>query len=164
MAEGGGEPLARRPGESRRANAALRDYALSGAGRSIRGLVDGYVARKASGEQAAPPTTQRSTAFGWSLKFEWQARVDAFERRKAFEEEIEWSRRRREIREADYLTARRLRERAMEILERSVTEADWRYVDAARMVEVASKLARLSAEMESLASLEIPISVIEVGG
>jgi hypothetical protein len=108
------DPLARRedmtPPETARSNAALRDYALMGAGRDLRSLHQKYaeqmswwkeqtqpqpserfpgVQRLASNPLAQkPPTDKLNTLFTWSDKHEWQARVkrwDELQARKAEE-------------------------------------------------------------------------------
>jgi len=69
-------PLERCQGESRNANAALRDYALMGSGRSLRKLLARYDGRSADDAQTEePPTRYWSTLSGWSCKFDWVARV-----------------------------------------------------------------------------------------
>jgi hypothetical protein len=73
------EPLTRVKGESKRANAALRDYALMGAGRALRKLLQNYIERAANVEQAQPPTTRWSTICGWSASLAWQERVVRFD-------------------------------------------------------------------------------------
>ena len=59
--------------ESRRANAALRDYLLMGTGRSINKLVAKYAA------DPAAPTKSRVTIAAWSGDFAWVARSQQFD-------------------------------------------------------------------------------------
>lgn len=71
-------PLNRIPGESRAANAALRDYYLMGAGRSLRDLLKEYNRQTADESQTKkPPTLSWGTLSGWSVKHHWQSRIAA---------------------------------------------------------------------------------------
>lgn len=90
------DPLARRqPGEGRRANQGLRDYAMMGAARSLRALLARYVEQVANGRQT-PPTTSWRTISTWSVRHNWITRIAAYDancyaeaeaaRRKAVEE------------------------------------------------------------------------------
>ena len=73
-------PLERCSGESRKSNAALRDYALMGDGRSVRALQKRYAAQVTGGGQASsPPTKQLTTLFTWSARYDWVARVRRFD-------------------------------------------------------------------------------------
>lgn len=74
------DPLARRvPGEGKRANAALRDYAAMGAARSLRALLERYVQRATSLGATRPPTVLWRTICSWSQRQNWVARVDAYD-------------------------------------------------------------------------------------
>jgi hypothetical protein len=114
-------PLERAKGESRKANQALRDYALMGSGRSQRKLIEHYKKQAASNPLAKPPTLVYSTLAGWCLNFDWVARVDAWTEIRQEQDEIEWAERRRQIRQDDYRLAERLRGLANEILDAAPT-------------------------------------------
>jgi len=66
------DPLARREGESKRANIALRDYASLGISRSLDALHGQYLSRASTGRQ---PTLKRYTLGEWSRRYDWVARV-----------------------------------------------------------------------------------------
>jgi hypothetical protein len=166
------DPLARVPGESKLASQALQDYARQTPGkRSLRELRAGYIQRASSSDAAqTPPTTKQNTLDAWSLRNEWQARVNRFDdlevarvqalRDAAEAAEIEkWAKRRQEHREREWTLATGLAERATSMLRtplfRTETEdgrnvimpARWDWGDVPRVADTASKLARLAAEM-----------------
>ena len=69
------DPLARIPGESRRANQALRDYAAMGVGRSLDALLTQYIDLAMTGHR--PLTKVRFTLHEWSRRNHWVARAAA---------------------------------------------------------------------------------------
>jgi len=89
------DPLAQCEGESDRANAALRDYAHMGAGRSLRRLAKRYASVP---QTEAPPTRSAGTVSGWSVRYAWQARIAVWTQIDQQEEEDEWKARRARIR------------------------------------------------------------------
>jgi hypothetical protein len=110
------DPLLRRldmiPSESARSNAALRDYALMGPGRTLRDLRQKYVEqmgwwkeqikqKAGEGQAEKPPTASIQTLFGWSIKYEWQERVARWDILQQQAEEAAY--------QADRVAARRLR-------------------------------------------------------
>ena len=100
------DPLARAPGESLRANAAFRDYALMGPGRSLRKLQERYKgvqrgAKEGTGERL-PPSVRLSRLSEWSVDHHWQERVLAYERRLDREEEELWRERRKKLRSTEW--------------------------------------------------------------
>ena len=153
-------PLARCKGETRKAHDALQDYWLMGSGRSIRKLLQKYN----EPDTESPPTRHFATLAGWSTRYAWQARID---RAKQIDDEAlqrEWEDRRKEWKQEEWDIAAKLLERAQQMLTFPVAEvtyqndddsvqivkpAKWKPVDIARFAEVASKLARLAAEMET---------------
>ena len=166
------DPLARVPGESQRANSALREYAQQPAGqRSQRRLLQEFIRRASGGDPAQrPPTTSKLTLISWSLRDEWQARVarydtleaERFRQARAAADAVEiakWAARRQEIREREWAQAQSLSERATAMMRtplfRTETEdgrnvimpARWDWADVPRIADTASKLARLAAEM-----------------
>jgi hypothetical protein len=88
------DPLAPVYNETARANKALRDYALMGAGRSLHGLENRYIAMEAECKKnparhlEKPPTTRWMTIGNWSSQFRWQERIKVHDEivRKAEEE------------------------------------------------------------------------------
>ncbi len=75
----------RQKNESARAYAALRDYAALGPARSLRKLLTAYEAQAAKGLQ--PPSTKWTTITTWSVRYDWVARVQAWD--KEIDEEAE---------------------------------------------------------------------------
>jgi hypothetical protein len=167
-------PLERAAGVSRKANQALRDYALMGSGRAQRKLIEHYRGQAASNPLARPPTLRYNTLAGWCLKYDWVARVDAWTKIQQERDEAEWVERRRQIRQDDWTLADRLRELANEILDAAPTFYKRRtktergeIVDGIRIdkqiitvaldghlmtkaAKVASELGRLAAEVQPL--------------
>jgi hypothetical protein len=115
-------PLERIPGESLRANAALRDYALMGPGRSLRTLLEKYRVQRASGSHAekvplqstpaesspVPPTTRLATLFNWSRRFAWQERVEAWKAIHDAVEDRKWEKRRQKQRKNEWNLGRKI--------------------------------------------------------
>jgi len=109
-------PLERIPGESLRANEALRDYAFMGPGRSLRKLLDKYRVQSECGSSAEnepsqlaaaepsskPPTTRLATLFSWSRRFIWQERTDAWTGIRNADDERKWEKRRQKQRKAEW--------------------------------------------------------------
>jgi hypothetical protein len=118
-------PLKLVKGESLEANTALRDYALMGEGRSLAKLHARYQERTAtlheqqrgqSGGKAGvkfgapvsvelpdlPPTKRLKTLEGWSVKFGWQVRIEAWKGLLDAEEDAKWKKRRWQIREDEW--------------------------------------------------------------
>lgn len=112
-------PLKRAKGESKRANAALQDYAYMGDGRSLNALFERYTDQRATNPQLKPPTTQRSTLGGWSAKFAWVERVAAWDDIESERIEEQWRKRRFDLRETYWQKAESL----LEIVDRGIAEA-----------------------------------------
>ena len=85
-------PIERNRHESRRASAALRDYAQMGPARSLRALGAQYANRPLTEK---PPTRYWKTLAGWSKRFSWQARVAHWEKLEQEREEAEYREERR---------------------------------------------------------------------
>lgn len=104
------DPLRRQMKESVKANAAFRDYAMMGTGRSLRGLYGRYIKRAANDAQAdLPPTTKLKTIETWSIRFSWVARVAQFDEIEK-ERRIEtWRLRRLQVDEDDWARGEELR-------------------------------------------------------
>lgn len=152
-------------GESQRAHAAFLDYCRMGPARSLRGLLARYVQQASDNPQTKPPTLKWTTLSTWSDRFYWQARValwDAEQQRLAEESyRLLWYQRRKEWMDKEFEMAKKLLEKAERMLdfplaEREVEQdgqkvivkpARWNMASAARMVDVASKLARLATGM-----------------
>ncbi len=136
-----------------------------GSGRSLPKLLKRYRG-KSGGEEGEklpePPTRRRNTLEGWSVPYQWQARID---RAKEIDDDAlqrEWEDRRKEWKQEEWDIAASLLERAKQMLTFPVAEvtyqnddgsvqivkpAKWKPADIARFAEAASKLARLAAEM-----------------
>ena len=109
-------PLARIPGESLRANTALKEYARMGPGRSLRTLLEKYRVQSASRSRAeteplqpaskeppeTPPTTRIATLFNWSRRFAWQERIEVWKSICDADEERKWEKRRRKQRKDEW--------------------------------------------------------------
>lgn len=162
-------PLTRITGETQRANDALNHYYLMGSGRSFEKLIERYQDVTKSGLDK-PPTKRLNTLKEWSVKFQWQARIAA-------QKEIEdarmlatWEERRLKTREQDWSQSEKLRDIANQILAEApkFTTAKRQFVPgrdgqpdreiitlalngqlAIRAIDLAVKLARLAAEMET---------------
>lgn len=152
------DPLARAPGETRKANDALNDYYALGMGRSHTKLESKY---RESGVR-----TRYTTIKNWSWKYDWLKRVDAQVEIDNVAARAFWAEERREIRMEDLkaskaLRARAARMRAFPVAEQVLIEkypdgrektviikpGKWRESDIARMETIASDLARRAAEM-----------------
>lgn len=111
-------PLNRIPGESRKANQALVDYALMGAGRNLRGLLEGYVKQASNESQTTkPPTLKWLSISTWSIRFHWVDRVTRFDELEQEARLAERKKRRQQLEEADWVTGEKLRQRVGEFLE-----------------------------------------------
>lgn len=173
-------PLASTAGEPTKANQALNDYALLGPARSLSQLAEQYQTRTIG----VPPTKQHSKLKEWSAAWDWQLRVGLFDEEQRAAERAAavalWQSRKEATRERYYSISERLADRAIEMLgfplatmERTesvkrsedgrtttimqsiVKPSKWALRDAALIADVAVKLARLSAEMETDRSLLI---------
>lgn len=120
-------PLGRQPGETSRANQALRDYYAQGPTRSLRKLLANYREQIAANPASQPPTRRLQTLTSWSMDLAWQLRVEAQEeldrkaeaaaRQQAIEEQARlWAERRQALREADWNDAESLRKLTRAIL------------------------------------------------
>lgn len=134
------DPLARIPGETSRANQALRDYYHQGTTRSLRKLLAAYREQIAAGAASEPPTRRLQTLTGWSMTLAWQMRIDAQEaldrkaesaaRQRALEESARlWAERREQLREQDWSDAQALRD-----LARTIVKEGPKYIKASRRV------------------------------
>jgi HSP90 family molecular chaperone len=135
----------RQANESAKAYEAAREYFELGANRSIEA-----VSQKLS---KSIPTLK-----DWSRKYDWVERAKAYDayqlelqekaREKAAQVEAEkWEKRRAEQREVEWNISRGLLHRASQILSQPLNTARYSHADAARIADVAVKLARLAAEM-----------------
>lgn len=170
------EPLARMKGERTDANQALHDYALMGAGRSLRKLCDWYSGQSGgkagaksgggpsastSSPPAQPPTKRLATLEAWSTRYDWQRRVAAWQALQHAREHAKWEERRREWRERAFSLALKLADKAEEMLKFPVLDksyennftvlepAKWTYNTPPQMLAFADKLARLAAQMDT---------------
>jgi hypothetical protein len=110
------DPLARITRETRRANAALHDYALMGAGRSLDKLLSKYRNQFESNSETRPPTKRLGSLAAWSTTFHWQARVDRFDQIEHDKELAKWEERRAALREADWQAGEDLRKQVAAFL------------------------------------------------
>jgi len=161
------EPLQRCPemGESRAANQALRDYAMMGARRSLRELAEKYKLYSSEPQAKNPPTRKAATLFAWSARFDWVARVNRWQELEQERAQDEWRERRGQIRQTEWEMHEALIEKARRMLEFPIRETEavmedgvtrltikpmrWSGGTPAQYADLASKLARLAAEMET---------------
>jgi len=152
------EPLQRCPGETRKANQALRDYTLMGPGRSLRKLHQRYTGPTPENDENEPPTRHLRTLKAWSARYRWQDRVEVWERLKAAEDEAMWDERRRALREREWEASDRLMDKVEQMLKfpvarvtredgTTIEPARWKLFDVARVAKAASELGRLAAEI-----------------
>lgn len=113
------EPLARARTEKVNPNTALHDYYLMGPDRSLRKLCERY--RAVGPDGPAPPTRRMTTLRRWSVRYHWQARVEA-------ETDLENGRRRQrrqrwreQVDDEDWSLGGELRQLARQILEQGPT-------------------------------------------
>lgn len=110
------DPLARVKGETTKANSALRDYALMGAGRSLRKLHERYQSVSESSSEE-PPTQRLPTILNWSTRWDWQARIAEWDAIQFEREKAKWEERRLELREQDWRDGQELRARVAAFVE-----------------------------------------------
>jgi hypothetical protein len=112
--------LPRLDGEHAKAHAALVAYATLGPGRSLDKLVETWVG------EACPPTRRRATLADWSIRFDWQERVAAYDDALATaqlqQQQAAWVERAAELRERAWVAASAGLERCVELLTRSAIE------------------------------------------
>lgn len=154
--------------ETQRASQAYADYVAMGDGRSLSKLLAAYRAMPKN----KAPTLRMQTLRAWSANHLWQSRLRQLAQDQARQAEQSEARRhetyRRAIRTKERRLADKLIARAESMLDfpltqlvRETRDADgrtvyqtimpgkWSLRDAAAMVETASRLYRLSAEMET---------------
>lgn len=167
------ESLARLPDEPAGAYRALVDYIALGQSRSFDALAEQY----RSDHSTHPPTRRRNTLATWSVAYDWQARIAAYDEHLAAAElaanEAQWAARREQIREESWQLAQQLRQRAIELLNHPTTEqisqvatqeidgrpvevttivikpSRWAQRDIPAIAETYTKLARLAAGMDT---------------
>lgn len=163
------EPLARIKRETIRAHRAFLDYLEMGPGRSLRILFAEY-RQHLDNETATeePPTKRFRTLARWSTRWQWQARLAAWQDIVRKEREAKWKRRATEQREWEWSASRQLIERFEQMMrfplhEQTVSKVDeegkpiitivkpvkWTQRDTVAVAKVAAELARLAAAMET---------------
>lgn len=128
--------------------------------------------RQAKGENGKQGRPSRHW-YEASQTWRWKERASAWDNYLRAEDDREWAERRAQIRKDDWDMAVALREKARQMLMFPVTKvtkdeddkltiiepANWSFSDAAKIADLASKLARLTAGMEDAAKQE-PTNVI----
>jgi len=131
--------------ESAKAYEAAREYFELGANRSLEAVHKKF-------------SKSARLIARWSTNHDWVERAKAYDayqlelqekaREKAAQAEAEkWEKRRAEQREVEWNISRGLLTRAGQILSQPLNNARYSHADAARIADVATKLARLAAEM-----------------
>ena len=159
------DPLQKIPEEHHPAHKALMQYALMGKDRSQVNLMKLFESTRnpVNGVQAKIP--RMTTLQGWSIKYEWVARVQRWDEIQQEKMQQLWLERKVQVREADWEHGRKLRQLAADILaeapefvRESITPQDDGKVIIVKALDVhalekiealASKLERLAAEMET---------------
>ncbi len=159
----------RRPGEPQRWFDRFDRFRLMGVQRSIHSV---YVQERAS-TGASNVNRRGGVPHSWrhaALRWKWIPRAEAWDEAQRLERNAQWEQRQAELREAEWAKAQTLIVKAEQMLqfplatttreERSgedgrllttvtVLPARWSMADAARLIETASRLARLAAQMET---------------
>ncbi len=151
----------RREGEPNKLFDRFEIYRLLGPSRSLYAAYNAWRERsgaKSARKRAGLPQSWRLAAEKW----QWQPRAEAFDEHERAQQIAEWQRRRDELREHEWKFSQELLDKARQMLvfplaktvrstqdggQTVVTEvypAQWKLADAARMLEAASKLARLA--------------------
>ena len=156
----------RRDGEPNKWFDRFQTYLLLGPSRSL------YAAYTAWRERSGAKSAQKRAGLpqSWRLaaeKWQWQQRAEAFDGHERAQQVAEWQRRRDELREHEWKFSQELLDKARQMLvfplaktvrstqdggQTIVTEvypAQWKLADTARMLEAASKLARLAVGEET---------------
>jgi len=146
------DPLAGAAGESPKANAALRDYALLGPGRSLRALLRRYQ------EQPDPPTRRLATLESWSSQNRWQARLADHDRQLYRDRLAAQATRQQAWEDKAWQVAHALLEKAEQMLkfplvttttqdgQTTVRPARWSIDTVGRLVHTADRLARTATQ------------------
>ncbi|HML22101.1 MAG TPA: hypothetical protein PKD09_10645 [Aggregatilinea sp.] len=164
--------------ETNKAYAAFMDYCRLGPGRSLAKLLDRYQTETKPGPDLppiVPPTKRLATLKDWSGRFDWQKRVEAWDKAQDEAEQALWEARRRRIREADWTAGESLRKLAAQLLEQTPQffkttrrlvkgqngAADREVITLAldqatlfKAIELASKLQRQAAELYDVHRME----------
>jgi hypothetical protein len=162
------------PAETAAANVALMDYAKAGVKRSLRSLAEDYARQMASwkeqrGQQATggvqatrPPTSRLTTLFGWSIHYEWQARVARWDELQAKKlddaydaERVKWRGIRLEAAKGmfDTVSQAMLLLRKYKLSPRSVTDVDGNVVEYPPLEVNDLDVAKLATAMDKVADL-----------
>jgi len=155
------QPLSRCKGEAQRPNAALRDYARMGPGRSLAKLLEVYQAQDDPRDRS--PTQRLNTLKNWSARYSWVARTAQWELLEMEAEDQAWRERRDTYRAKAYELANKALDRFEEMLSypltrRIITDRDeagrpvaitieptnWNISSAARLLAEANKIGMLS--------------------
>ena len=123
------------PGETRKAKAALIDYALMRR-RSLLSLARMY----RDAEQA--PTRRLPTLEKWSSLYNWQSRVARLDKLNEDDRVEKWIRRTEELNESDWCAGESLKTKALEYLGKLTDNPN--LIQLANILEHASKLQRLA--------------------
>ena len=153
------KPWDRLPGERNLWYSRFEEYRLMGPNRSMLEVCNR--SRDIKGKNRSVNTSQ--SFVNAAKKYKWTERAEAWDEEQRRLDREEWEKRRQAQRVEEWEIASKLTEKAKAMLEFPLAkvEADgqdgptiikparWNMADSARMVETASKLARLSAGMET---------------
>lgn len=137
------EPWKRKPEEPLLWYSRFHRFMLLGSRRSLLSAVNQELVEKGRIKQNKVPGAWNNAAQEWK----WRDRAAAWDASQQQRDEEEWQIRRREQRELEWQVSQQLLKKAEQMLSRSLDDCKWSFRDAATCFEVASKLARLAAEM-----------------
>lgn len=123
------------PGESRKARAALIDYAMMRR-RSLLSLARMYK------QEESPPTKHLKTLEVWSSKYHWQSRVAQLDKLVEDERVEKWLRRADELNESDWDVGEKVKQKAIGYLDQLIDSPS--LISLANTLIAASKLQRLA--------------------
>ena len=137
------EALGRREGERARALGWLVRYAeLQGGERSLRKLA--VIMSAEWGQKGGSLRACEKRLMRWSKRYEWQARVEAYDKAVVEQRAAAWLARQEEVRERDWLEGEALRKKGMAALEELEVVGRGAVGQAAGLVEKGSRLQRLA--------------------
>ena len=166
----GKRPWRRTSGEPNRWYRRFQTFYRVGPRRSLLAVINLVRAEKGQPKSDEIPGAWRLAVLRWN----WKARAEAFDEHQSQLEDVKWAKRRDQLRNREWELAEKILDKALQMLafplastsreERgpdgqplsitTVNPTRWSMRDAAQMLEMASKVARLSAEMRT-ASVEV---------
>lgn len=155
----------RQPGEPERWFLRFDVYRRAGVGRSIEAIWKQECAATGETVRAKRPS---NAWYARAKQWRWEERASAWDNYLREEDDRQWAERREQIKADDWEMAVALREKARQMLMFPVTKvtksdgdgvtiiepANWTFTDAAKIADLASKMARLAASMDEVVKQE----------